>query len=108
MHIAGAELVSHATVPTGVWTYCVLSYKASNHTLNMLAQWDTSSERLFENEPVSQTNTEAIHYSDDNRLHLGPITAKIHDLSLFNIYRDVAEANSPRSISRKTTMSMDW
>ena len=100
VHIAGAELVSHATVPTGVWTYCVLSYKASNHTLNMLAQWDTSSERLFENEPVSQTNTEAIHYSDDNRLHLGPITAKIHDLSLFNIYRDVAEAAATKYQSK--------
>ena len=100
VHIAGAELVSHATVPTGVWTYCVLSYKASNHTLNMLAQWDTSSERLFENEPVSQTNTEAIHYSDDNRLHLGPVTAKIHDLSLFNIYRDVAEAAATKYQSK--------
>ena len=100
VHIAGAELVSHATVPTGVWTYCVLSYKASNHTLNMLAQWDNSSERLFENEPVSQTNTEAIHYSDDNRLHLGPITAKIHDLSLFNIYRDVAEAAATKYQSK--------
>ncbi len=100
VHIAGAELVSHATVPTGVWTYCVLSYKASNHTLNMLAQWDTSSERLFENEPVSQTSTEAIHYSDDNRLYLGPVTAKIHDLSLFSIYRDVHEAEATKYQSK--------
>lgn len=100
VHVAGAELVSHATVPTDVWTYCVLSYKASDHTLNMLAQWDTSSERLFEDEPVSQTSTEAIHYSDDNRLYLGPVTAKIHDLSLFSIYRDVHEAEATKYQSK--------
>ena len=100
VHIAGAELVSHATVPTDVWTYCVLSYKASDHTLNMLAQWDTTSERLFQNEPVSQTSTEAIHYSDDNRLYLGPVTAKIHDLSLFSIYRDVHEAEATKYQSK--------
>ena len=100
VHIAGTELVSHATVPTDVWTYCVLSYKASDNTLNMLAQWDTSSERLFQNEPVSLSNAEAIHYSDDNRLYLGPVTAKIHDLSLFNIYRDVAEAAATKYQSK--------
>ncbi len=100
VHIAGAELVSHATVPTDVWTYCVLSYKASDHTLNMLARWDTTSERLFQNEPVSLSNTEAILYSDDNRLFLGPVTAKIHDLSLFSIYRDVHEAAATKYQSK--------
>ena len=100
VYIAGAELVSNATVPANVWTYCVLSYNSADHTLDMLAQWDTNNVNLFENEPVPQVNTEAIRYTSDNCLYLGPIGAKIHDLSLFSIYRDVNEAEAKKYQSK--------
>ena len=94
VRIAGSNLTSKSTVPADVWVYYVLSYKESDHTINMLAQWsDENGEdknvMLFENEPVPQKTIEAIRYTNDSHLYLGPITAKIHDLSLFNIYRDV-------------------
>ena len=92
VYIGGSKIKSREVVPVDEWTYYALSYKAADHTLSLLAQYGTKTVMLFDNEPVPIDNAQAINYSDDNRLYLGPINAFIHDLSLFKVYRDVNEA----------------
>ena len=100
LDIAGSKIVSEKTVPTDVWTYFVLSYKSANHTFSMLAQYGTEDVLLFDNHKVDLHSAAAINYLDDNSLYLGPITADIHDLSLFNVYRDVYEAADSKYVAK--------
>ena len=92
IHLAGTTMVSRETVPENEWTFFALSYKAADHTLSLLAQYGEVNVKLFDNEPVPIDNANAIYYSDDSRLYLGPISARIHDLSLYKVYRDVKDA----------------
>ena len=94
--IAGRKLVSEERISNNVWTYVVLSYNSEDNTLSGLAQADASSFTLFDKQTVSYTDAQAVSYSDDNYLYLGNLSAYIHDLSLFNIYRDVNEAAATR------------
>ena len=90
--IAGKEIVSRDVVPQNEWTYFVLSCKAADNTFSLLAQYGNQTVRLFDNEQLPVDNTNAVFFSDNNCLNLGPISASIHDLSLFKVYRDVNEA----------------
>ena len=94
--IAGAEVVSKEALPKNKWAYLVLSYKAASKSFSALAQYDTASLQLFTNEQVGNEVTPSVSYSDDNYLYLGRMDGAIHDLSLFNIYRDVHEAAATR------------
>lgn len=90
--IAGTKAVSQATLPKDEWTFFALSYKASTMTFDILAQYGTTNVDLFQNQPVTAQAVQAINYADDNHLYLGGISADMHDLSLYNICRDVHEA----------------
>ena len=90
--IASTEVVSKDVLPKNKWTYLVLSYKAADQTFTALAQYDTQTLPLFTNERVAEGVIPSVSHYDDNRLYLGRMDGAIHDLSLFNIYRDVNEA----------------
>ena len=96
VNIAGAKFASTKIVPQNKWVYYALNYKASTMTFNLLAQYDNENVELFKDQPVTQHEVQAVNYVDDNRLYLGPINAHIHDLSLYNIWRDVAEAGAKK------------
>ena len=92
--IAGTDYVSLKSVPTDEWLYLVISYKSSDMTFSMLAQYDNVTIELFDNEKVNPISTQVVHYADDNYLYINCdlMSGAMHDLSLFNIYRDVHEA----------------
>lgn len=96
--IAGKEFVSNEIVPTEEWIYFVFSYNSSDMTFSMLAQYGTLSQELFDNEKVDFTSTQVIQYADDNYLYINCdlMSGAMHDLCLYNIYRDVHEAASTK------------
>lgn len=98
--IAGTKAVSQATLPKDEWTFFALSYKASTMTFDILAQYGTTNVDLFQNQPVTAQAVQAINYADDNHLYLGGISADMHDLSLYNICRDVHEAAATKYQSK--------
>ena len=95
--MGGAQAVSKDVVPKNKWTYVVVSYKSSTKTFSALAQYDDKDLELFTDLKVDDTVVQQIHYSDDNRLYLGNMDGAMHDLSLFNIYRDVREAAATKN-----------
>lgn len=98
--IAGTKAVSQATLPKDEWIFFALSYKASTMTFDILAQYGTTNVDLFQNQPVTAQAVQAINYADDNHLYLGGISADMHDLSLYNICRDVHEAAATKYQSK--------
>ncbi len=101
VHIGGNSFYSTARVPKDTWTYFAISYRASDMTFTALAEYGTESVLLFDHVPVNFSTVKAINYSDDNRLYLGSgITASMHDLALYNIYRDVNEAGASKYVSK--------
>lgn len=92
VNLAGMKFTSEKTVPLGVWTYIVMSYKASEMTFDLLAQYGTESVEMFRDEKISQHELQAIDYADDNYLYLGGFWGFIHEMSLYSIYRDVYDA----------------
>ena len=95
--MGGAQAVSKDVVPKNKWTYVVASYKSSTKTFSALAQYDDKKLELFTDLKVDDTVVQQIHYSDDNHLYLGNMDGAMHDLSLFNIYRDVREAAATKN-----------
>ena len=99
--IGGSSYISENVLPKDTWTYIVLSYKSSDMTFSALGQYGTVSVMLFDEQPVTFSAVESINYSDDNLLYLGSgITAAIHDLALYNIYRDVNEAGATKYVTK--------
>ena len=94
--IGGSTFVSKKSIPKKTWAYVVMSYKSADMTFSALTQYDTTSEMLFEDQTVDPDATQAIVYTDDNHLYLGDSWAYMHDLSLFNVYRDVHDAASAK------------
>ena len=95
--IGDAQVVSEDVVPKDTWTYIVLSYKSADKvSLSALAQYDNTTLALFTDHTVGDI-AQLVHYSEDNHLYLGDMEGAMHDLSLFNIYRDVHEAASKKS-----------
>ncbi len=102
VRIAGAEFTSKETLPMDKWTFIALNYKASSMSFSMLAQYDETTVRLFSEEYVSETAIQRANYTVDNYLYLGPVNANIHDLALYNIYRDVLQAAGEKYESKDT------
>jgi len=95
--IGGSEYVSTQTIPQDTWTYLVMSYKSSDMTFSMLAQYgNNNTVSLFSGQKVK----EYANYLSDNRLFLGGFAGRIHGLSVFNIYRDVYEAAATKYQSK--------
>jgi hypothetical protein len=99
--LGGNDFVSTEQLPRDTWIFFVLSFKASDMTFSMLGEYETTSVLLFDKEPVTFSAVDAINYVDDNHLYLGSgITGTIHDLALYNIYRDVNDAASKKYVSK--------
>ena len=91
---------STATLPKDKWIFVAMNYKAETMTFNMLAQYDETTTYLFSEEKVPMEDVEVVDYAEDNYLYLGPINANIHDLALYNIYRDVKTAAGDKYVSK--------
>lgn len=98
----GNEYVSEDTVPKNEWIYMVLSYDADKGTFSMIAQSDSKTYNLFDQQPFVLSSI--ISYSDDNYLYinLNTLEGAMHDLGLFNIYRNPREAAATRYQTKDT------
>ena len=93
--------ISTDVLPKDTWTYIAVSYKASDMTFSALGEYGTESVLLFDHQPVTFSAVEAINHSSDKTLFIGGgITAAIHDLALYDIYRDVYEAGATKYVSK--------
>jgi hypothetical protein len=95
--VDGSKVVSRAVLPSNEWIYFAMSYSATTNTMSALAQYGTTTLRLFENYKFSENTVSAINYSSDHYIYLGEMTGAIHDLSLFNICRNLDEAAATRN-----------
>ena len=102
INIAGAKYSSEKAVPMDEWTFFAMNYKAETMTFNMIAQYGDSTIRLFTDQVVSDIDIDKVSYSDDNYLYLGPIDANIHDLAIYNIYRDALTSAADKYVSKDT------
>ena len=100
VNIAGAEYISKAPVPMGEWIFFAMNYKAETMTFNMIAQYDKTTLDLFTGQTVSEIDIDKADYRDDNYLYLGPIGANMHDLAIYNIFRDLKEAETDKYVSK--------
>ena len=101
LKIGGNSYKSTDVLPRDTWTYVVVSYKASNMTFSALGEYGTESVLLFDHQPVTFSALESINYSGNNLFYLGGgITAAIHDVALYDIYRDVYEAGATKYVSK--------
>ena len=98
--VAGLVIKSEEVIPKDTWTYVVLSYKADEMTFSALAQYDAVTLPLFTSQQVTAGIVAAHDYTSENRLYLGNMNGAIHDLSLFNIYRDPMEAAAEKYQSK--------
>ena len=92
--------MSKGTIPSLEWTYLAFSFNSTNKTFSTLATYGTTSVYLFENEKLPPEVVQNYNYTDDYYLYLGDMTGAIHDLCLYNIYRDVNEAAATRNQSK--------
>ena len=102
INIAGNQFESQQALPTNEWMFLVLSYNSSDRKFSMLAQYGENSVELFTDTQISMKLTQTLNYVDDNYLYLGPDTlrAEMHDLALYSIYRDVADAASKKYVRK--------
>ncbi|MBR6979022.1 MAG: hypothetical protein IKH88_04220 [Prevotella sp.] len=99
--VGGNSYISTAVLPKDTWTYIAASYKASDMTFSALGQYDTESVLLFDHQPVTFSSLESFLHSGDHAFYLGGgVTAAVHDLALYDIYRDVYEAGATKYISK--------
>lgn len=100
VNIAGAKYTSEKAVPMDEWIFFAMNYKAETMLFNMVAQYDTTTLDLFAGQTVSEVEIDKADYRDDNYLYLGPIDANIHDLAIYNIFRDLKEAKADKYVSK--------
>ena len=101
LKMGDTELKSIVRVPRDTWTYMVMSYKSSEQTVSMLAEWDIESKLLFDKETVDFSTFEALSSSSENYLYIGRgIVGAIHDLGLYNVCLDVIDAASRKYNSK--------
>ena len=102
VNIAGAKYTSEKAIPMDEWMFIAMNYRADSMLFNMVAQYDTATLDLFTGQTVSEIDIDKADYRDDNYLYLGPIDANIHDLAIYNIFRDLKEAKTDKYVSKDT------
>ena len=102
VNIAGAKYTSEKAIPMDEWMFIAMNYRADSMLFNMVAQYDTATLDLFTGQTVSEIDIDKADYRDDNYLYLGPINANIHDLAIYNIFRDLKEAKTDKYVSKDT------
>ena len=102
VNIAGAKYTSEKAVPMDEWMFVAMNYRADSMLFNMVAQYDETTLDLFKGQTVSEIEIDKADYRDDNYLYLGPIDANIHDLAIYNIFRDLKEAKTDKYVSKDT------
>ena len=102
VNIANAKYTSKAAIPMDEWNFIAMNYRADSMLFNMVAQYDNTTLDLFTGQTVSEIDIDKADYRDDNYLYLGPIDANIHDLAIYNIFRDLKEAKTDKYVSKDT------
>ena len=97
LNIGKSQIASQDVMPKGEWTYLCMSFNASAKTISALGLYGSSNLPFFTDYFVDDELMQQIQYSEDNRLYLGNMNGAMHDLSLFNIYRDPVEAAATRN-----------
>lgn len=92
VNVAGIAFTSKVAIPADKWMFIAMNYKAETMTFNMLAQYGETTAMLFQNTVVPESEVKIVDYVEDNYLYLGRINANIHDLVLYNTFRDLLEA----------------
>ncbi len=92
VNIGTAQFISRDVLPKDEWTYVAVNYKESDMTMSALAQSGTSNLTLFKKAPVDSMAIASISYSDDNYIYLGNMKGAMHDLTIYNICRDLVDA----------------
>ena len=92
VNIGTATFTSYDVLPKDEWTYVAVNFKESDMTMSALAQSNTSNLTLFKKAPVDSMAIASISYSDDNYIYLGNLKGAIHDLTVYNICRDLVDA----------------
>ena len=97
LNIGKSQIASQDVMPKDEWTYLCMSFNASAKTISALGLYGSSNLPFFTDYFVGDELMQQIQYSEDNRLYLGNMNGAMHDLSLFNIYRDPVEAAATRN-----------
>jgi hypothetical protein len=92
VNIGTTKFTSYDVLPKDEWTYVALNFKEADMTMSALAQSGTSNLSLFNNTVVDTMAIASISYTDDNYIYLGNMKGAMHDLTMYNICRDLNDA----------------
>ncbi len=92
INIAGAKMVSQDVIPANQWVFVAISCNTEEANISAIAQYGTTTVRLFTEQAVDANSVQAIDYYEDNYLYLGNMSGSIHDLCLYSLCRDLNQA----------------
>ena len=89
--------ISEVSIPKNTWIFLALSYDNNDMTFSMLAEYETTSVMLFTNQNVGFSPDSFSNFADDKYIYLGcGVTGAIHDLAIYDIYREASEASASK------------
>ena len=89
--------ISEVSIPKNTWIFLALSYDNNDMTFSMLAEYETTSVMLFTNQDVGSSPNSFSNFADDKYIYLGcGVTGAIHDLAIYDIYREASEASASK------------
>ena len=95
------HFTSEASIPKDTWVFLALSFNSSDWTFSLLAEYEKTSVMLFDNQQANFPPENLIYYAEDKRFYLGcGITGAIHDMAIYNIYREASEASAKKYQSK--------
>lgn len=89
--MAGKSIRSEDVLPKEEWIFFAMNCNTTDNTFSAMAQYGTTTVRLFENEPVPLQSVTVVNYTEDNYVYLGHMTGAMHDLCLYNTCLDLNE-----------------
>ena len=86
-------------MPLASWLFSASNVRApeDDMTFSMLAEYETTSVMLFTNQNVGFSPDSFSNFADDKYIYLGcGVTGAIHDLAIYDIYREASEASASK------------
>ena len=88
---------SEVSLPKDTWIFLALSYDNNDMTFSLLAEYETTSVMLFTNQNLGFSPETLGYFANDKYLYLGcGVTGAIHDLAIYDIYREATEASASK------------
>ena len=100
--MAGNRISSRDVLPKEEWIFFALNCNTADNTFSAIAQYGTTTTRLFENVPVPQRSVTIANYTNDNYVYLGHMTGAIHDLCIYGICLDLNEVCALKNQAKNT------